>query len=277
VPSATHKQIVEMASAAAERGLRVALVDLSHRGLADTSSDVRASDLLEELAAAGGGEVHRFAASDDLCWLLIESLTGTSPVVGQDAKLRVKFNPRAVAAYRLVGHEAGPLGTSLAPATAILHSGESASVMYELWLHPNSDDDDVATAALEWFDPQSGQMRHAASQRISRLQFATSFAESPLSLQAGLLAAETAAVLKQSYDFVLLADAAYAYAPKTRDLTQVLEAGRRVNPRLATRPDFQRFLTFVGEADRALRERRLESAKSGARGIIGGRWQELVR
>jgi hypothetical protein len=80
---------------------------------------------------------------------------------------------------------------------------------------------------------------HQTRQRISRLQFAPSFAESALSLQAAALAAETAEVLRGS-----------PFVPsRTRGLQDVLEAADEVNPRLSESPVFQRFLSLVERAE----------------------------
>ena len=77
-----------------------------------------------------------------------------------------------------------------------MRADQAATALFELWLQPTGGDD-VATAEVEWQDPQTGQM-HKISQRISRVQFAKSFAESPLSLQAAAVAAEAAETLRGS-------------------------------------------------------------------------------
>ena len=91
------------------------------------------------------------------------------------AKIESDFNPKAVAAYRLIGHEANSLA-DLTPAAveAELAAGESATAMVELWFQP-AEIDDLGRAELSWHDA-GGELRRV-SQRISRLQFAPTFAE----------------------------------------------------------------------------------------------------
>lgn len=255
-----------LTSAAARSGLRVDVFDFSGPASADP--------LLEELVAIGQGETTRALSAAEIRWKLLEVLSGENSVVATDARMTLAFNPRAVAAYRLIGHDSMPYG-GLLPATtdATFHVTEAATAMFEVWLHAN-DENVVATVDLQWTDPVTGDLRRAGPQRVSRLQFATSFAGSPIPLQAGLLAAETAQVLREDYDFSVEDGRSYGYRPKRRDLEHVLDAAAEVNPLLARRLQFQQFMEFVEQADRLMRNRRIERSNAGQRGIINGRWQE---
>ena len=99
--------------------------------------------------------------------------------------------------------------------------------------------DATVAASVKWRDPLSGQLKEV-TQRISRVQFATSFAESPLPIQAATVAAETAEVLRGSF---------FAAAP-SRSLEHVWELALKVNPRLAERPSFQEFVSLVERIER---------------------------
>ncbi len=231
--SATEEErICQLLSEVAYGGVEVSVVDLSRQERGDPT--------LAKFAFAGRGHVVLTSAADRIYWALRETITGTSSVVAKDAVLRVTFNPEAVAAYRLFGHEATTLGGLMPVAVETdLRAGQSATALYEVWLKPNSVNQ-VARAELQWRDPASGRMQQQ-TQDISRLQFATSFAGSPLPLQMATLAAETAEVLRQS-PFV---------GSKTRDLSKVLELSEEVNEGLWERPAFKAWLALVKQAQRA--------------------------
>jgi hypothetical protein len=155
--------------------------------------------------------------------------------------LRVAFNPQAVAEYRLIGHE--PTGASTwsadPVASADLTAGETATALYQVVLRENNVND-VATAELIWRDAASGKIERL-TQRISRLQFATSFLDSAPSLQAAALAAETAEVLRQSY-----------FAPRgAHSLDRVAAMAAHSNPRLREQKELKRLLRLAEMARQA--------------------------
>ena len=180
----------------------------------------------------------------------------------------------AVAAYRLMGHEATAMG-GLLPGSAQcdLHVGQEATVLFEVWLYPN-DEDDIAEVHLSWVDATSGQSRQARPQRISGIQFATSFEGSPVSLQAAAIAAETAEILRQSFNFAVTAPNSYRYGPKPSTFGNVIDAAGRVNAKLAERPSFQRLVRLIEEAESVRTDRKAVLAHAGRRGIIAGHWRE---
>jgi Ca-activated chloride channel family protein len=205
----------------------------------ELSEGYQADPQLGRLADAGHGVYYpQTSSAQHIRWTLVEALSGRSSLVAEEAALTVTFNPQAVEAYRLLGHER-TLVSDLADAsvTANLHSSEEASVLYEVWLKPGTENH-VADAQVRWRDSATGQMRQSARQPISRLQFALSFEQSPLSLQAAALAAETAEVLRGS---------PYVKAPG-RGLQDVLSRAERVRPELAERHDFRRFVELLGAA-----------------------------
>jgi len=231
-------------------------------------------EALEGLARVTDGLVRSVQSADEIQWSLVETLTGDSSLVASEARLQVQFNPKAVAAYRLIGHEATDVGGLLPAAVeSDLRVGQEATVLFEVWLYPN-DEDDVATVKLQWTDAESGQPQRLPDQRISRLQFATSLEGSPICLQAAAIAAETGEILRQSFNFAVPSRNVYHYQPKPRSMEKVLAATRYVNPRLAERPDFQRFVSLIERTSRIPTERRASLARAGTRGIFGGRWRE---
>jgi hypothetical protein len=183
-------------------------------------------------------------------WLLTDELIGHSTVLASDVALTVTFDPRAVAAYRLVGHEPSRLaGLEPAIVSLDLHAGEASGGLIELWLRPNTHDE-VAVAKVQWREPSTGEP-HVAEQRISRLQFAPSFAEAPLALQAAAIAAETGEVLKESP----------FHDSRSRGLEQVQQLAKRVHPRLAEHESYQRFVRLIDAAEQFRSQRVIPFSK----------------
>lgn len=255
---------------ASQRPFRLDILDLS-----DEDSGSEAAAALAALAEAGGGGLRAVGSTEQIRWSLVEILCGAPVLVAADAQLEVQFNPQAVAAYRLIGHEAqGSGGLMPGEPRADLHAGEEATALFELWLYPN-EEDDVAVARLRWTDPATGEVRRVEAQRISRTQFASSFEGSAVWLQAAAVAAEAAEVLRQGFNFSVAGSAVYRFEPKPRDLDHVLEVVRRANPQLQQRADFLQLVRVLQAADRAVGERPAALAKSGSRAIVAGRWREV--
>jgi Ca-activated chloride channel family protein len=218
--------IEEFVRMAAQQGLQLNVVD--------TAQHEEFPIYLEQLAAAGGGQVRRGGTADQIHWALVESLLGRSPVVASQASLSLKFNPEAVAQYRLLGHEPALMGIAAPDSRASeLRCLETATVLYEVWLRPN-DVDDVATAEVSWTDARTGAARQR-QQRISRLQFASSFREAAPSLQAATVAAQTAELLRGS-----------PFAKDgPRGFDKVFRVASSVDPQVAEQPSFERFAAFL--------------------------------
>ncbi|MCA9154550.1 MAG: von Willebrand factor type A domain-containing protein [Planctomycetales bacterium] len=227
---------------AADAGVRLHICDVASG---------RPDERLGELVALGGGDYRRVDSADELHWQLCELTSERSGVVAADAKLRVRFNPEAVVAYRLVGHEPTLLtGLSAAAVEQPLRAGETAVSLFEVWLNENAEVDDVAWAEVHWLDPISGQPQQTPRQRVSRLQFATSVAEMSLSLQAAALLAETAEVLRHGYSFTVDGSRTFSAKPKPDSLAHVIDVARRMNPRLAEEPKFAELLRLLHDIDR---------------------------
>jgi Ca-activated chloride channel family protein len=219
--------------------LRSAAADGVTLSVIEMSDEPEIDSHLEQLAVEGAGLFYRASTSQHVRWTAVETLVGRSSLVAADARLEVTFNPNAVEAYRLLGHERTELVSDSEPTiTADLHSDEEATALYQVWLKPGGDDN-VATARLHWIDPASGKPR-SSTQSITRVQFALSFERSPLSLQAAAIAAEAAEVLRES-PFV---------ASRSRSLANVLALAGRANPKLAERPAFRDFIGMLENAER---------------------------
>lgn len=230
-PATTHRALTELLTTLHHEGLNWTVLDLS------TGSEPDAN--LQQLASEAHGKLRHAQNSSDDEWLLTDLLVGHPAIVAPEAALRITFDPKAVAAYRLIGHEPALLaGLEPAQVTIDLRAGQVATGLLEVWLKPNSHDD-VAVAELAWRDPSSGDPR-TTQQRISRLQFVPTFAEAPLSLQAAAIAAQTGEVLKSS---------PFAQT-RNRSLADVKALAYRVHPRLADRASYRRFVALIEAAER---------------------------
>jgi hypothetical protein len=157
------------------------------------------SFLLENVAADASLSVRNCVTEDDLNSELAH-VAFAGQELAHDVNLSVHFKPEAVAGYRLLGHSPTSLGGLSQGATASSFGpGQTATVLYEVWLKDDSAEYSkgiVADVELRWLN-QMGE-NSVVRQPVSRLQFAKSFRESLPSLQAAAFAAETAQYLQRS-------------------------------------------------------------------------------
>ncbi len=128
--------------------------------------------------------------------ILNHQLHGASTLVGTNPNVRVNWNSKSVSQYRLLGYQ--PVGGHFVSTseTRELHALESGTLLFELVL-PEEGPNDIATIELTWNDPQG--KKHKSDQKVSRLQFASSWQASPLSLQAAQLTQQCLALHQNSY------------------------------------------------------------------------------
>jgi Ca-activated chloride channel family protein len=221
---------------AREAGVRLDVLDLSDSGSVDPT--------LLDWAQNLGGDIRTIESTRQLAWSLAEALAGSSPVVANDARLTLHFDPKTVAAYRLVGHAANPLADAMPVAVeAELAAGEAATSLVELWFRDDaasSEHDDVGRVELTWRDAD-GQARKI-TQRISRLQFAPTLDQSALSLQQAAIAAEVGQTLLGTREALRELN---QRPTNTRGLAGVLDVAARIHPQVWNRPDFQHLLDLA--------------------------------
>ncbi|MGE0607865.1 MAG: von Willebrand factor type A domain-containing protein [Pirellulales bacterium] len=199
-------------AAAAGDGVRLHAIDVS--------GGVSPDREMARCIHAVRGQLHRAVSSEEIGWGLQAALSGQSSVVATNATLTVTFDPRVVATYRLLGHEARRQQGEWLPARVAseIHAGQTSTALYELRFWPNQREV-VAEARLHWRNPRDGVSRETV-RTVRRAEFAATFADSAPSLQAAALAAELAEVLRHSY----FADSG--------SLRNVLEVSRQASPAL---------------------------------------------
>lgn len=92
---------------------------------------------------------------------IIRQVTGHDTLVARDCSLEVRFDPRQVARYRLIGHRQSAV-ESLAdsqPRGTELHAGETVRVVYELVPRSLSARPGLASAVLTWTGPRGDRQR----------------------------------------------------------------------------------------------------------------------
>ena len=169
----TVQRIDQRLRAAAARGIQLHVVDLEQE-----KEDDALDPALQRLSAAGGGRTHRATTRSQVGWALDEVLSGKSQVVAADVRLKVTFNPKAVAFYRLLGHEPRAV-VVFKPARlqTSFYVGQSATALFEVQLIPNNEAS-LATAELTWREPSSGEDRRL-EQEFRREQLAGSWRTRP--------------------------------------------------------------------------------------------------
>jgi Ca-activated chloride channel family protein len=244
---ATVDRIQERLAEARARGVTLHVVDLAQ----DPSGDLP-DPLLSVFAQAGGGGIYRASNADQVCWALQEVITGQSQLVASDVRLRVRFNPKSVAAYRLVGHEALRFaGLRPAPLETDFYAAQSATAIYEIVLQNNTEKE-VAAAEVTWNDPQRGH-GHSLVRRINRGGLAKTLIDAPLPLQAAALVAEAGEAFRGSPEVFLLPTGHSLVRPRARhwSFAQVLRVASQLDSRLNENESLAEFLSVVKQAGSA--------------------------
>jgi Mg-chelatase subunit ChlD len=244
LPPTARRFVDRVLAAAEEHSIKTTFVQISPL----TSEALLGSHLPDR----SGVSYVQAQTDKDVLWGLVEGLTGASVAVAYDPVLNVEFNPAAVQAYRLVGHgTSATSGLGLAETTT-LHNDEEATALYEVWLYPNSLDE-IAWVRASWRDPQTGGRRETKRQLVSRLQFATSVGEMPLSLQAAAVAGEIGKILSGGYDFELSDASSFQHHKKSSDFRQLTEACQKLNPSLESWAEYRDLVELLTAMDNVRR------------------------
>jgi Ca-activated chloride channel family protein len=199
----------------------------------------------QDLATESRGQTIVCQSGDELLATCLEALEGRSTRLAQNLSLRIHFNPKQVAAYRLLGHEAATLtGNAGDPLEVTLHAGQTPTCMYELALNPPEQTKkgpapvNLGTVEVTWRHPTTGQPQRRVLQ-LGPERLSPSFTAAPAWLQQGVIAARAAESLKGSY-----------FANGTRRISQILEYAQRVQPQAAQTPEFRELVRLIQQADR---------------------------
>ncbi|MEX2113888.1 MAG: YfbK domain-containing protein [Pirellulales bacterium] len=191
-----------------------------------------------KLAEQAGGRVAAAQSPDDVYQEMVEAMTGWPAKVAKDVTITLSFNPQAVAAYRLIGHEATTLtGLSPDPVSIDLGVDQLATGVYEVALKPESVET-VGSIEVVWQHPASGKPSRIV-RPILKAQLAGSFFEAPSWFQETAIVAKSAEALRGS-----------TYLPTTRPAAGILDVASRVDASLAQQPDFQVLLDLLKKSEK---------------------------
>jgi len=93
----SESELVELITAEAKTGVFLTVLGFGMGNLQD--------DRLEALADKGNGNYGYIDSEAEARKVFVEQLTGTLVTIAKDVKIQIEFNPRKVAAYRLIGYE----------------------------------------------------------------------------------------------------------------------------------------------------------------------------
>lgn len=185
---ATNRQLRPLIKNAAQQGIDLTWVQLENESYASLVP-----------APEGFQGVGQWVVSDSLrrfSHLLDHEVSGVSTLIGSHARVDVRWNAKSVQQYRLIGYQ--PLGGDFVATSDLgqFHANESATLLFEVVL-PEEGPNDVATIELSWQDAHGKHRK--STQKVSRLQFASSWQASPLSLQAAQITQQALALQQNSY------------------------------------------------------------------------------
>jgi Ca-activated chloride channel family protein len=156
--------------------------------------------LMEQLADQGDGYVIYASGLDDTRAAFREQLPATIPIRALDAKVQVTFDPKAVAAYRLIGYDDRALADSAFRDDRAdggeVFAGHSVTALYTVRLKPSAGGT-VAQVHTRWQDPDTHNAQETGA-TVSVSDLNGDFAEAVPRLQACYTAAYFAENLRQS-------------------------------------------------------------------------------
>jgi hypothetical protein len=229
---------------AAAQGVALHVVDLAQ----DPGSSLL-DPILKRFGEAGAGSVHRSESTNQVYWALLEVLSGQPQLVASSVRLRVKFNPRCVAGYRLVGHEALVFaGLKPASLTTDFYTGQQATALYEVVLRQKPERE-VAVGELMWTDPATSEQQTSVT-TLRRGQLSKTFSEAASPVQVAAVVAETAEVLRDTPEVLLLPNGRSIVRPRLGrlSLAYALETGRHLDSSLAQNESYVHFLSVIQQA-----------------------------
>ena len=107
----------------------------------------------QDLAAASRGRSERLQLQRRATGRLPGIAARPTDATGSEPIATIHFNPKHVAGYRLLGHEAATLtGSAGDPLEIELHAGQTPTCMYELVLNPPEQTEERSRAAKHWHD-----------------------------------------------------------------------------------------------------------------------------
>jgi Ca-activated chloride channel family protein len=195
----------------------------------------------QQLATAGGGRIVPLVTSNELAWGLAEQLTGQSQRVAARARLTVRFDPAAVLAYRVIGHEATDVALQGGPLEIDLLAGQTATGLFEVFLAPGTGGA-IATATLTWHEPISGE-KHEERTTIKADAFPVSWEQTADPVRRAIVTAQVAEILRGSF------------FARGRLISDVLTAAEELESASEDRAGFRRILTLARDAAEARNER----------------------
>jgi Ca-activated chloride channel family protein len=201
LPDELAWQLKSLLEALGKEGIAVDLID--------TIATAQPQAQFMSLADWSGGRTQSASNAAQIAWSLTESLFGQNPVIASEVALRLEFDPRSIAAYRLIGHEGNALSSVVSANTpADLRAGEAATTLFELWpampeaaatpgSYREKPDSTLATVTLRWKDAATSEFR-SATRRVTASDFRATFADGTPAWQTAAIAAESAELLRNS-------------------------------------------------------------------------------
>ena len=121
-------------------------------------------------------------------------------------------------------------------------------------------EDEVASAEVHWFAPQSDERRQSRRRSLGRYDVATAWLESPPSLQAAAIASEIGERLRGVGTFELRGDQGFRRLRKPGGWTDIIDAATEVSPEVTAREDFRRLIDLVRKVEELRRRERPPTA-----------------
>ena len=202
-------------------------------------------DTTQDQSRDESGVAFENVSSEELPWTLAELVTGVSSMVARQPRVEVTFNPKAVRAYRLVGH--GPTSlTGLNDTVWVsdLQSGQEATLLFEVWMN-ESYEDEVVAATVHWVAREVEHEQQSRRASLSRYDIATRLLEAPTPLRMAGIAAEIGERLKGVGTFELQSNWRFRSWKKSAGWQEVINAASELGSTIDVSEDFLRLVELA--------------------------------
>jgi Ca-activated chloride channel family protein len=159
--------------------------------------------LLEDIAKNGNGYYAYIDSIKEAVRIFVENTTDTLQVIAEDAKVQVKFNPKSVTSYRLLGYENKLLASSDFRNDNV-NAGEigpnhSVTALYELEVNSDNETDKLADVIMRYKDTDLNGTVIELSKPIFVKDIEESFEKGSYSFRLASTVALYAEILRGSY------------------------------------------------------------------------------
>jgi Ca-activated chloride channel family protein len=158
---------------------------------------------LEQVATNGDGYYAYIDSIKEAVKVFVENATNTLQVIAKDAKVQVKFNPKSVSSYRLIGYENKILNSSDFRNDKVdageIGPNHSVTALYEIQTLPDSKESNLVDVVMRYKDVDLNETVLETSKSVLTSEIEPDFNKASYSFRLASTVALYAEILRGSY------------------------------------------------------------------------------